>query len=83
MFWLMVHGIHQLSWRKKAKRWRQSVLHSGKPLHEYILSCPFKQGAPKCVPIVGSVDAHVRSQGVSLSGQGRAVVVSVSNPPHS
>ena len=31
--------------QKKTKKWRQSIMHSGKPLSEYSLSCPPKQGA--------------------------------------
>ena len=86
----MVHGIHQqslnhLEGKKQNGGNNLYFILGGLYMSSYILSCPSKQGAPKCVPIVGSVDApgSVRSQGVSLSCQGRVVVVSVTNPPHS
>ena len=46
---------------KKTKKWRQSIMHLGKPLSEYNLSCPPKQGVKhgsRSVDMRGLVQGH-------------------------
>ena len=61
---------------KKSKKWKQSIMHSGKSLSEYSLSCPPKQGAKQVSGLVDNQTHCALSQDCS---QGTATAVSLLN----
>ena len=52
---------------KKSKKWKQSIMHSGKSLSEYSLSCPPKQGAKQVSGLVDNQTHCVLSQDCSTT----------------
>ena len=61
---------------KKSKKWKRSIMHSGKSLSEYSLSCPPKQGAKQVSGLVDNQTHCALSQDCS---QGTTTAVSPLN----